>query len=223
MRVKKDIILMFSNITVIFAAIQLVFALVSKSIDFDSKEFWFSNIFRDAIYVFIMIPVYFLTASYIDKFFSVFSVVRINNIKKSIFLSLKYKIGVAFVLVSEWFAFISILSVIFFDITKEDLLHCIFGFFCYILGFISSVIFAEIFKRSEIRMLKSNPYFFTNLIIALEILVLVPELSRSTPFELPIIFCWVFYWDMRGIIALLLIDSVLAVYLFNVSSKKDII
>ena len=138
MRVKKDIILMFSNITVIFAAIQLVFALVSKSIDFDSKEFWFSNIFRDAIYVFIMIPVYFLTASYIDKFFSVFSVVRINNIKKSIFLSLKYKIGVAFVLVSEWFAFISILSVIFSILLKK---------IYYIAYSDSSVIFWDLFHR----------------------------------------------------------------------------
>lgn len=223
MKVKRDIILIFSSITVFFLALQIVFVLVCKSVDHENLDFWFSNIFRDSVYVFIMAPIYLLVASYIDKFFSIFSVVRINDRKKSILLSLEYKVGAAFVIVCEWFAFVLLLSSVFYDITKEDITKCVFGFFCYFLGFTVSAAAAEIFKRSEVKFLKSSPYFLTNGLIAFESVALIPSLFRNTPFEFPILFYWVFYWDMRGIIALLLINSLVAVYLFKVSSKKDMI
>lgn len=225
MRIKRDIILMFSSITAVFIVLQTVFAVVcSRETTMESSmDYWFSNVFRDKIYVFILIPIYFLAASYVDRFFSISTIVRINDRKKSIWIGFKYKLEIAFILVSEWFIMVAILSIILFDMTQKNITNYILGYFCYLLGLIASVTTVEIFKRSEVKLLNSNPYFFTNALIIFEITVLVPTLSMNTPFKYPIFFCWVFDWNMRGIVALTLIESALAVYLFKVSSGKDII
>ena len=194
MKIKRDIVLMFSNITAIFIVIQSIFAVVcSKETTMISKmEYWYANVFRDILYPFMIIPFYFFVASYIDKFFSISTIVRINNRKKSMWIRLVYKIGVAFVIVSDYFILFLIMSIFFFDVAKENIKNCLFGYLCYILGLAISITFVEIIKRSEVKLLSSSPYFFVNLFMVFEITILVPTLVMNTSFKYPILFYWVF-------------------------------
>lgn len=92
--------------------------------------------------------------------------------------------------------------------------------------FLSLIVLAEvtlILSISRLQWLRHFPKLISFLLLALEILVVVPQINRFSNFNICICYSWIFYKNnLVGIGALVVIISWLLIYILWVANKKDL-
>lgn len=219
MNIKKIIFPLTTAISACLLSTLLLLAILSTN-----ESIWFANVFLDKVYVFELVPLYLIGIAYINRQMTIPTIIRIGKRRKALSISLSWKWGFAFAYLCIWFIFVNLItSIKFVYIYQKSVFDIIIIFFRYFLGLIMISIIAEIFSRSQNKHLAGNSYFYTNLILALEVLAIVPEIRTNTHFKPSFVFSWIFSEDIWGFVALMTIITMLLVYLFKVSSQKDML
>lgn len=219
MNIKKTILLLATALLVCFLTTLLLLAILCSN-----ESIWFANVFLDKVYVFELMPLYLLGIAYIDRFMNIPAIIRIGNRTKALFISLKRKWGFAFVYLCLWFILVNLITSIKFTYIYEKSVWDIINiFFRYFLGLILSSIIVEILSRSQNQHLAGNSYLCTNLLLALEVIGIVPEIRMNTRFKPSFIFSWIFNKDIWACVALIVIIILFLLYLFKVNAQKDML
>lgn len=189
-----------------------------------NESIWFANVFLDKVYVFEIAPLCLIGVAHIDRLMTIPAYIRIGSREKALFISLGFKCGFVFMYTCVWFIIVNIItSVKFTYIYERNLLDIIDIFFRYLLGLIILSIIAEIFNRSNNKVLSNNSYICAILFLALEVTAIVPEIRINTRYNPSFVFSWVFYEGIEGYIALAIIILLLMVCLLRINKKKDIL
>ena len=219
MNIKRKIILPFS-IIIIYFLILLTFSFLLV----DEQSTWFVDVLNDKLYVFKLAPLYLFFISYIDRCMTTPKIIRIGNRTNSLLDSLIAKIIFTFVYFFLWFEFVIIFSLIkysnIYERTSGDILNLFVKFF---LGYILLNILAEIFRKSENKYISKLSYFIAFIILVIELMVIKRHIEIHTTLKLNFLFSWIFYDSIWSYLALGIIITLLLIYLFKVSVKKDIL
>lgn len=219
MNIKRTIVPLATAILACFLTTLLLLATLSTD-----ESIWFANVFLDKVYVFELVPLYLIGTAYINRRMTIPTIIRIGKRKKALSVSLRWKWVFAFVFLCIWFILINLITSIKFTyIYGKSVLDIINIFSRYLLGLIMISIIVEIFSRSQNKHLAGNSYLCTDLLLALEVIVIVPEINANTHFKLFLVFSWIFGKDIWGYVALSTIIALLLLYLYKVSAQKDIL
>ncbi|MDE7424628.1 MAG: hypothetical protein K2N51_13230 [Lachnospiraceae bacterium] len=187
---------------------------------------WLANVFAYKLYMLGLVPLYVFGTAYIDRQMRVPAMIRIGQRTKVATTLLSRKCKFAFAYLCTWFMLVNLFTIIkynhFHEMTALDIIH---KFFRYLLGFILVSIIAEIFSRSGNKYLSGNSYLGADLIPALEMVVIVPEIRKYARNDFNIVFSWIF-WDsdiFGAYVVLITMIAVLLFYLYKVSVRKDIL
>lgn len=198
--------------------------LLVLTVMYKNEADWFANVFHDKVYVFQLATLYMAGIIYLDRYLTTPVLTRMESRKKTVFVTLGIKCGFAFIYLCIFFSLICIIaSVKFTYIHEKTAVEIFYIFIRYFMGLTLLAVFAEIIRRSEIKLFSGNAHLCTILIMALEVIVIVPEICKNTPFKPHFIFSWVFYDEISGYIALFTILVFALIYLFKVSIRKDIL
>lgn len=187
---------------------------------------WLGNAFGRKLYMLGLVPLYVFGTVYIDRQMTVPAMIRIGQRTKVTTTLLSRRCKFAFAYLCTWFMLVNLFTIIkynhFHEMTALDIIH---KFFRYLLGFILVSIIAEIFSRSGNKYLSGNSYLGADLIPALEMMVIVPEIRKYARNDFNIVFSWIF-WDIDiffAYVVLITMITVLLFYLYKVSVRKDIL
>lgn len=185
---------------------------------------WFSNLFMDKIFVFVLVPLYMRGVMLFDNYSMMPVMTRMNCRKTAMLEIIKTRYVSAILFLSIWFSILLLISAIFFaDNQGTSLFDITNHFFRYLLGFLMINNVLLIFELSKVRIVSVNPYILTYLFMALELLVLCPQIQRNTMLEFHFVFSWIFYGGGYGYIALTLLIVCTFMYLFKISIRRDIL
>lgn len=219
MNLKKTIMPLAAVILTCFLCTLLLLAIISTN-----ESIWFSNIFLDKVYVFELVPLYLIGAANLDRQMTIPAIVRIGRRSKALFISLFRKWGFAFAYLCIWFILVNLITSIKFTyIYEKGAADLIDSFFRYLAGLIMISIISEIFGRSHNKYLADNSYLCANLLLALEVIALVPEIRANTRFKPSFVFSWIFNDTIGGYVAITTIIGISMLYLLRVSIQEDIL
>lgn len=189
-----------------------------------NESIWFANIFFDKLYVFEIVPLCLIGMAHVDRLMTTPAFIRLGSREKALIISIGCKCGFVFVYLCVWFIMINIITSIKFTyIYEKSFLDIVGTFFRYFLGLIILGIVVEIFSRSNNKMVSNNSYICAILCLALEVIVIIPEVRANTHYNPFFVFSWIFNEGIEGYIALIIITLFLVAYLFGISKKKDIL
>ncbi len=212
----------FSKMAIIFVA-QLFLVLLISCVT-TAEEGWFANIFRDRVFVFLLIPIYLYGSAVLKQYINVQKMVRIGARQSVLWIEICQQYLYTICFLGSWFLMILVASIVKYAPIETYSIWEIWNIFLrYCLGCCLLCNVLLIFEYSEKKNIKANAYLISYIIFALDVIVIYPESLIHTPFKILIIFSWILYGGEMGYIALIIWLCITLGYLQIWNKKRDII
>ncbi len=219
MSYRKSILILFGIISFYFISIISIILLFV-----DEQLAWNVHLFTDKMFVFILAPLYLIGLVFAEKHMTITKILRIGSRKKAMLILIYYKIAFTVFFCFLWFVFVNVFAIVKFGgVYQKNSLDILELFIRYSLGLFLLGILSEVFKKSENSFLSSSPYLGVYLVLDLEVLVIVRQLSQHSGLPNHIFFTWIFCNEITSYILLSLFIIICIVYLFRYGLKKDIL
>lgn len=219
MLINKRMLLLGGSVFLLFLSIFFSLCMFDMEV-----SLWFSNLFLDKLFIFVLVPLYLFGCLFIEKHMMISAIVRYEDRTKAELCRLKRLYGFTVVFVCIWFSLLMFFTTIKYGGMHGSVIREIYTcFFQYLVGFLLLCNFILILKRVGNYAISSNAHLFVYCYMILEVMVLVPEIEMHTSFSPKFLFSWIFASEAYS--SVILIAGVLfsLLYYFKVSMRKDMI
>lgn len=203
-------------VTICFVLVLFVLLIVSPE-----QSYWFANVFHDKSFLFIWIPLFLFGDHIIDNSISGVQIIRMNNRKEAMTFMILQKVLHAFVLITVWYIFIMIISMISYGNVSTMTLQEILGLYVkYLVGMVLLSNLVILFRRLLSKKTREIAYILVYCFAVVEITA-IAELNILIPGRIYFCFSWIFSVYDFAIYILIAIDIILIAMNVQISSKKD--
>lgn len=219
MLINKRMLLLGGSVFLLFLSIFLGLCMFDVEADI-----WFSNLFLDKLFVFLLVPLYLFGCFIIENHMTVPTIIRYKNRTKVELCRLKRLYEFTIVFLTVWFSLLMFFTVIKYGGMDGSIIREIYGyFFRYLFGFFLLCNCILIVKRVENHAVSNNSHLFVYCYMVLEIIVLAPEIDMHTRFSPKFLFSWIFASEAYSSIILIVGVLFSLLYYFKISMRKDMI
>lgn len=189
----------------------------------DQTTVWRPGWFSDKFFVFQYTTVFLLGSSFIKKKFNAFTFCRYGARKIFVLYQLLQHVILSLILVSLLFSAALVLTVVLGGATDFEIFSTMinqYGRFLigsYLIGCLNMIL-----EYSGSKLLNTGSQVFALLILAVELLVLVPKINQLSGVNIHIFFSWIFFKHTIGYCFLVGWSILLTIILFLVSRRGDL-